>query len=217
MRLHVAIASIICTSCATHHLYDPVCGSFTGTQMAYERFLEDCEALRTSRDMRNRMAQGNTDAQQVLDDINAAARNTTAPGNAPESVAALLLQSLAQRDLLHTATRLAILPPDCRVADVHCVAVLARIEQQFVGANQCTVIERVRLLEVLHELHYQQNPAGFDEESAVEVGRFVGATHVLLLTVVSASPEHRTFDLSARVVDVEHAIIVASAHDTFLH
>ncbi|MBI2483123.1 hypothetical protein HYV74_03010 [Candidatus Uhrbacteria bacterium] len=215
MKGALALATMaLSAGCATHRMYDPYCGAFTGTQMEYERFIADCEALRTTRAMRSRNAQDEAIAEDLRGALNAEVHRNGLQHAAPEYVATTLLQSLAQRDLLRASTRLAVLPPDCRVADAYCVAVQARMEQQIVAANQCTVIERVRLLEILHELHYQQNPAGFDEESAVEVGRFVGATHVLLLTV-TAPPEQRALDLSARVVDVEHAIIVASAHETF--
>ena len=70
-----------------------------------------------------------------------------------------------------------------------------------------TLVERARLDDILAELELNQTTL-VDPKRAVEVGRLVGATHMVVGLLVSSDPVLR---IDARVIDVSRRDIVSSA------
>ncbi|WP_412061471.1 CsgG/HfaB family protein [Rubrivirga sp. IMCC45206] len=69
------------------------------------------------------------------------------------------------------------------------------------------LVERERLQALVDELGLQQTDA-FDPETALQVGRFIGADHVVVGSIVAIHPEIR---LDTRVVEVETSEVVQTA------
>lgn len=69
------------------------------------------------------------------------------------------------------------------------------------------LVERDQLQALVDELGLQQT-AHFDQETALQVGLFVGADHVVMGSISAMEPEMR---LDTRVVDVETAEVVQAA------
>jgi len=72
------------------------------------------------------------------------------------------------------------------------------------------LVERDQLQLLVDELDLQQTEY-FDEETALEVGRFIGAEHVVVGSIVAVEPEIR---LDTRVVRVDSARVVQTASVT---
>lgn len=72
------------------------------------------------------------------------------------------------------------------------------------------LVERERLQELVDELNLQQSDY-FDPETALQVGLFIGADHVIVGSIVAVEPEIR---LDTRVVKVETAEVVQTASVT---
>ncbi len=69
------------------------------------------------------------------------------------------------------------------------------------------LVERERLQSLIDELDLQQTDY-FDQETALQVGLFIGADHVVVGSIVAVEPEIR---LDTRVVKVETAEVVQTA------
>lgn len=72
------------------------------------------------------------------------------------------------------------------------------------------LVERERLQELVDELELQQS-ALFDPETALKLGRFVGAEYVVIGSLTSVKP---TLRIDARVIHVESSEIVQSSEVT---
>jgi TolB-like protein len=69
------------------------------------------------------------------------------------------------------------------------------------------LVEREHLESLIEELHLQQSSL-FDQETALQVGRFVGAEYVITGSITALKPEIR---LDTRVIQVETSEIVKAA------
>jgi TolB-like protein len=82
---------------------------------------------------------------------------------------------------------------------------------QLGGATDLRVIERERLQWLLSEQDLQRDPRRVDQETAVRMGRLLGATHALFGSFIQ---QGRNMVISARLVDVETGEIIMTEQVT---
>ncbi|HBL16666.1 MAG TPA: hypothetical protein DD417_07905 [Elusimicrobia bacterium] len=107
---------------------------------------------------------------------------------------------------------LAVLPLNCqeRLAKEHVgVAVSELLTHHFVRGGAFVVVERSALNKVLEEQKLQMSGA-IDAESAVKVGKLLGAQVLLLGSVEKLG---RKYQINARLVDVSGGEILATAYE----
>ncbi|MFH1098870.1 MAG: hypothetical protein V1723_03045 [Candidatus Uhrbacteria bacterium] len=128
---------------------------------------------------------------------------------APEQTAMELLAALPRSPL-----RLASLTtPRCALMAALCTDAQTRIETVFLRERRAIILKREYLDAALRQQSFQISES-FDDATSVVLGRFVGATHLL---VVDLFPSLREvgYVLETRVIDVTTGAAIAASQQAF--
>lgn len=213
MRRIMAITALTATTACAHteirNQPDDPCGQFSSTASGAAPFASASDEYQKYQVACAQRRFAETIAAQRRAQVDAAWRVVgaiEADRRAPDVVADELLRQVdAAR--ARTTLRVATLAPSGSADQSLRAAIGDRVASRLV-AGDVPCYERARVDAVLREQRFQLTDA-VDEQTATRIGRLVGATHVLLTTVVAL--DRGAYAVTARLVAVEDARVLAAA------
>jgi|GEM_PF-4790890 len=206
-----ALAFMATAHCASGNVVtrETECGTFTGTVGEYQAYMQTCAADRFARAVEEART---TRIAAVKEATGIAAQERRAAlAENPKRLGEELQRVLDRAPAANR--RIAVLRARGTLPQATCDAVSAKIEEVLIRSDRTKLLDRAHIDAVAEELRFSYS-GNVDEKTAARLGRFLGATHVL---VIAIGPTVNTgiVDITARIIDVERTTIVAVASRPF--
>lgn len=201
-------ALILVTHCSSGHVItrETECGTFTGTVDEYQAYLQACATERFSQTIAAQRAASIAAAEEITG--TAAQRRRVAMRENLQRLGAALADALNRTP---STRRIAAPSPRCEASPSTCDAMSAHVEAVLIRSGHTTILDRAHTDAVMAELRFSLSNK-VNEETAARLGRFLGATHVLVL-VIGRTDTADVFLVTARVIDVERTTTIAVASE----